>query len=113
MHWIHLTDVGQLQQIIVRSEEKPQVIFKHCTHCGSSAAILNRLQQDYCPNHIDFHFLDQVSYGDLSSKVAETFHVADEVSEVLVIKDGECIFQESDPGVSLQAIMEHLPEAAA
>ncbi|TMI94013.1 MAG: DUF2847 family protein [Bacteroidetes bacterium] len=42
MHWIHLTDEDQLQKIIVRSQEKPQVIFKYSSHCDLSEIIFQR-----------------------------------------------------------------------
>jgi len=113
MHWIHLTDQGQLQKIIVRSQEKPQVIFKYNNHCYLSETILNKLQKNCCPDHIDFHFLDLVSHEDISTKVAETFHVTHQSPQILVIKDGECIFQDSHSDISLEQIMEHAATTVA
>ncbi|MFI5187192.1 MAG: bacillithiol system redox-active protein YtxJ [Chitinophagales bacterium] len=107
MHWIHLTDEDQLQKIIVRSQEKPQVIFKYSSHCDLSEAIFNRLQKNCCPGDIDFHFLDLVSHEDISTKISEIFHISNQPSQVLLIKDGECIFQESHSEISLEQIIEH------
>lgn len=107
MHWIHLTDEGQLQKIIVRSQEKPQVIFKYSTHCNRSETIFNRLQNDRCPNQIDFHFLNLVAHEDLSSMISEKFHVSNEAAKVLLIKDGACIYQESQSEISVEQIMQH------
>lgn len=107
MHWIHLTDESQLQKIIVRSQEKPQVIFKFCTHCHTSEAILSRLQKNCCPKHIDFHFLDRNDHETISKKISETFRVDDRTPQILLIKDGECIFEESHSEISFKEIMEH------
>ena len=112
MHWIHLTDEGQLQKIIVRSQEKPQVIFKYSTHCDLSKAIFTKLEQDRCPRDVDFYFLDLSSYKDLSERVSETVHIPHQSSQILLIKNGECIFEESHTEVSLEQIMEHLPVTA-
>ena len=113
MHWIHLTDEGQLQKIIVRSQEKPQVIFKYSNHCYLSEAILNRLQDDCCPEQIDFHFLDRISHEDISSQIAEKFHISNQPSQVLLIKDGKCVFQESHSAISLEQIMQRATSVPA
>jgi monothiol bacilliredoxin len=112
MHWIHLTDEDQLQKIIVRSEEKPQVIFKYSSQCKVSEIILQRLQNSCCPEHIDFHFLDLMTYENISHKLSETFHVPEQSPQIILIKDGGSIFEESNAEISLQNILEHVTAAA-
>jgi bacillithiol system protein YtxJ len=107
MHWIHLTDEDQLQNIVIRSEVKPQVIFKYSKRCYLSEVIFQRLQKDCCPEQVDFYFLDLVSYRQISDKVATLFHVNHESPQILLIKDGECIFEESHSDISLEEILEH------
>jgi len=109
MHWIHLTDEGQLQKIIVKSQEKPQVIFKYSTHCDLSKAIFTKLQNNCCPQHVDFYFLDMSAYKHISEKVSETVHIPHHSPQILLIKNGECIFEESQADISVDQIMEHLP----
>lgn len=108
MHWIHLTDEGQLQNILVRSQEKPQVIFKYSNHCYLSEVVFGRLQKDCCPEQMDFYFLDLVAYCNISDKVSETFNVAHQSPQILVIRDGECILDESHSEISLEEILEHV-----
>lgn len=110
MHWIHLTDEDQLQKIIVRSEEKPQVIFKYSSSCCLSETIFQRLQKSFCPKHIDFNFLDLITHPDISEKVAAAFHVPHFSPQILLIKDGECIFDESNSEVCLEDIVGHAAE---
>lgn len=107
MHWIHLTEEDQLQNIIIRSQEKPQVIFKYSNCCFLSEAIFRRLQKNCCPEQIDFYFLDLVTYQNISDKISTAFHVRHESPQILLIKDGECIFDESHSEISLEEIMEH------
>src|SRR5258705_12948715 len=104
MHWIHLTDEDQLQKIIVRSQEKPQVIFKYSSECHLSEIIFQRLQKNCCPEHIDFHFLDLTIYKNISEKVSETFHIPHQSPQILLIKEGECIFEDSHAEISLEEI---------
>jgi len=108
MHWIHLTDEDQLQKIIVRSQEKPQVIFKYSSECHLSEIVFQRLQKNCCPQRVDFHFLDLNAYQNISEKVSETFHVPHQSPQILLIKEGECIFEEGHPEISLEEIMEHV-----
>jgi bacillithiol system protein YtxJ len=106
MQWIHLTDEEQLTQIINKSVEQPQVIFKHSTRCSISAVALQRLQKAEQPPLIDFYFLDLLSNRKLSNKIAETFKVAHESPQVLVIKDKVCVFDESHLAISIDDIVD-------
>lgn len=112
MHWIHLTDEDQLQKIVVRSQEKPQVIFKYSSCCDLSETIFQRLQKKCCPQHVDFHFLDLSGHANISEKVSTVFQVSDLSPQILIIKDGECIFNESHPEICLEQIMEHVTATA-
>jgi bacillithiol system protein YtxJ len=107
MHWIHLTDEDQLQKIIVKSQEKPQVIFKYSSCCYLSEVVFQRLQKNCCPGEIHFHFLDLVNHKNISEKVSETFKVTHQSPQILVIVEGQCIFHESHSEISLEGIMEH------
>lgn len=106
MQWIHLTDVEQLKQIINKSENKPQVIFKHSTRCSISSVAYQRLQKAQAPEGIDFYYLDLLAHRPLSNKVAEVFSVHHESPQVLVIRDGQCIYDESHLAISMMDIVE-------
>jgi len=105
MHWIHLTDEEQLKQIVSKSQIRPQVIFKHSTRCSISAVALQRLQKTTQPSDIDFYFLDLLQYRQLSTQVAERFKVHHESPQVLVIRDGACVYEESHLGISMNEIV--------
>lgn len=106
MQWIPLTSESQLSQIISASQTKPQVIFKHSTRCSISAVALQRLQKSTQPDGLDFYFLDLLAHRPLSSQIAQTFQVHHESPQVLVIKGGECVFDESHLGISMKDIAE-------
>lgn len=106
MHWIHLTDEEQLKQIISESQNRPQVIFKHSTRCSTSAVALQRLQKMDQPSDIDFYFLDLLAHRSVSNRISEIFKVHHESPQVLVIKDGACIYDESHLSISMSEIVE-------
>ena len=107
MEWIHLTDEEQLNNIIEKSQEKAQVIFKHSNRCSISSVALQRLQKANQPGGIDFYFLDLIKFRSVSNKIAELFKVRHESPQVLLIKDGKCIFNESHLGIDMHEIMDH------
>lgn len=105
MKWNPLNDEGQLSQIIAQSQTKPQVIFKHSTRCSISSVAWQRLQKSTLPDGFDFYFLDLLAHRPLSNKIAETFKVHHESPQILVIKKGECVFDESHLGISMNDIV--------
>lgn len=106
MEWIHLTDEEQLRQLISKSGAKPQVIFKHSTRCSISSVAFHRLQKSQVPEGVDFYYLDLLAHRPLSNRVAELFKVHHESPQVLVIKDGKCIYDESHLAIFMNDIAE-------
>ena len=108
MHWIHLTDERQLNEIIQRSQGKAQVIFKHSNRCSISSVAFNRLKETNASADIDFYFLNLLANRNISNKITQLFHVHHESPQVLVIKDGECVFDESHLSIQMDDILEHV-----
>lgn len=106
MNWIPLTSEEQLPQIIAQSQSKSQLIFKHSSRCSVSSMALSRLERAVAPDTIDFYFLDLIKYRSLSAQVAETFKVFHESPQVLLIRKGECIYDESHSGIRMEDISE-------
>lgn len=111
MNWNHLTSEAQLDQIIAASAQKPQAIFKHSTRCSISSVALQRMEKGTAPEGIDFWFLDLLQYRSISNAVAQRFGVAHESPQILLIKNGECVFDESHLGISLAEIGEQATAA--
>ena len=107
MHWIHLTDEEQLEQVLTRSQIRPQVIFKHSTRCSVSAVSLQRLQKVSQPADMDFYFLHLLTYRNVSKKVTQVLGVHHESPQVLLVKNGDCVYEESHMGISMNEIVEH------
>jgi len=107
MNWIALNTEEQLQEIKEKSKERPQVIFKHSTRCGTSAWAKNKLERSKPAEDMDFYFLDVISGRMLARRVAEEFHVHHESPQILIIRNGECIYDESHHGISMEDIVRH------
>jgi len=111
MQWIQLTSEEQLRQLISNSSAKPQVIFKHSTRCSISSVAFHRLQKAQVPEDVDFYYLDLLAHRPLSNRVAEIFKVHHESPQVLVIKEGKCIYDESHLAISMNDIAENAKAA--
>jgi bacillithiol system protein YtxJ len=62
------------------------------------------LDKEKSPDEMDFYYLDLINNRDLSDKVAEVFGVSHESPQVLVIKNGESVYDESHMGITMKAI---------
>ena len=107
MNWIPLTTETQLSEIKTTSAEKPVVIFKHSTRCSISAVAKSRLERAHEPENISFYYLDLISFRDLSNKVAADFAVEHESPQVLLIRNGECVYDESHSGIRMEELEAH------
>ena len=108
MNWTELTEETQLDTIISESNATPVVIFKHSTTCSISAMAKGRLDREEQPDGIKFYYLDLLRYRPISNKIAEVFHVHHESPQVLVIKNGECTYDESHNGITMDELEEQL-----
>ncbi len=106
MIWKEFSDLEELETIKKRSSEKTQVIFKHSTRCSISTMAKGRLERANEPNNIDFNYLDLIAHRNISSKIADDFDVEHASPQVLIIKDGICIYDESHSAISMDEIVE-------
>jgi len=68
--------------------------------------VRNRMERSDIPEEIDFNFLDLLAHRSLSNKIAEQFSVYHESPQVLLIRNGECIYDESHMGISMPELVE-------
>ena len=104
MNWIPLNHEDELFEIIEKSHTKLQVIFKHSTRCSISSMAKSRLERSVAPENIDFYYLDLIAFRNISNKIVSEFNVFHESPQVLVIKNGECIYDESHGSISMDEI---------
>ena len=108
MNWKEFTNEQGLDEIKKRSIEKPQVIFKHSTRCSISSMAKSRLERAIEPTGIEFNYLDLIAHRNISSQIAELFQVEHASPQILVIKDGKCVYDESHNSISMDDIVEAL-----
>lgn len=102
MNWISLESADQITQI--KQHQGYSLIFKHSTRCSISMMAKRRFELDWedLPEDMPLYFLDLITYRDLSKQVAEVFQVHHESPQLLLIKDGECVLDQSHGGISIE-----------
>jgi bacillithiol system protein YtxJ len=105
MNWITLNETAQLEEIQRKSNLRPQVIFKHSTRCGTSSLVKRRLERDEPDAGIDFYFLDLIHFRAVSNKIAEIFGIGHESPQLLLIKNGKCVYDESHLGIDMSELL--------
>lgn len=108
--WNNLTELSQLEQIVAESSGKPVIIFKHSTRCGISRMVLKGFESAYS---IDFeeakpYFLDLLNYREISNEIAVRFNVIHQSPQLLVIKNGVCIFHTSHSDIDAETLKSKL-----
>jgi len=107
MNWNRLDNINTLDEIIQESKDTPVVIFKHSTSCSISAMALNRLERSWNETEMEavkIYYLDLIAYRDISHAVADKFGVTHQSPQVLLIKNGECVYDDSHMGISYQSL---------
>jgi len=60
------------------------------------------------PDNVPVYFLDLIKHRDISNQIAEDFQVYHQSPQLLLIKDGECILDQSHSSISLEEALAEL-----
>jgi bacillithiol system protein YtxJ len=110
MIWNTLDNLNQIEAIKERSQTVPCLLFKHSTRCEISSIAKFRLEQQWenLDNTVEPYYLDLIAHRNISGFLAETFNVHHESPQILLIHQGECIFDASHLDISVEEINEVL-----
>jgi len=108
MNWNKLTQLKQLDQIDSESATMTVLIFKHSTRCSISDVAISRIERNW---NVDFkvkpYYLDLLVHRDISSEIAERYHVEHQSPQVLVIAKGKSVFTASHSQINVTDILNH------
>lgn len=108
--WKELTSEAQLDEIIKDSDSKPVAIFKHSTRCGISTRAKFVLEEewDYKEEELDFYYLDLLQHRNISNKIAELTGVQHQSPQVILLKKGDPVYEETHHAISAKELREYL-----
>ncbi|HXC05698.1 MAG TPA: bacillithiol system redox-active protein YtxJ [Bacteroidia bacterium] len=105
MEFNTLKIMNQLDEIDEKSKSKIQVLFKHSTRCSISSMakrVLSGEMEHMDGQRADVYYLDLLLHRFLSDAIAERYQVEHASPQLLVIKDGKCIYHASHEDISLE-----------
>ena len=113
MNWLPLESISQVDEIANRSgqpDSSAVLIFKHSTICSISSMALSRLERKWhlTEDKITAYFLDLRKFRDISNYLVEKFQVKHESPQILLIKNGECVFDTSHNLISADTVLENM-----
>lgn len=109
MNWKQLTSTDQLDGIREASsapDMRAIAIFKHSTRCSISSTALSRLERQwhFSESDLPIFYLDLLRHRDVSNRIAADFGIMHESPQLLVIKNGECVYHAAHFGIDPQEI---------
>ena len=102
MEFIALETLDKLEEI--QQAKGYSVILKHNTTCPISKGVLQRLHEEGDAIKVvdTIYVLDLLAHRDISDRIEEMFEVKHESPQLLLIKDGECILDQSHGQISVE-----------
>ena len=108
--WNDLTTDISLDEIDEISKTKPVLLFKHSTRCSVSLMAKNGLDRswDLSEEEIATYYLDLLRYRPISNEIASRYNVMHESPQILLIKNGKCVYNTSHSNISVREIKRNL-----
>lgn len=111
MNWNKIESDKSIQEINIESQQTAVLIFKHSTRCSISAMALGRLERkwkDAEAENLKPYYLDLLKDRSLSNHIAEMYGVQHQSPQVLIIRNGKCIYSATHSDISYEDILSHL-----
>jgi bacillithiol system protein YtxJ len=109
MEWNKLSEIEQLEEINKASFDTPVMIFKHSTRCSISLSALSRVDRNWNNEQDDVkvkpYYLDLIAYRNVSNEIARKWNIEHQSPQILIIKNGTCIYTETHMGINYEEII--------
>lgn len=107
MNWISLTSEKQVQDIFDSGEYA--LIYKHSPRCMTSLMAFRNMKSGSASDYsIPFYIVDVIENRAVSRFVSETFSITHESPQVLIVKDGKCLYDVSHESIYLKDIVSRI-----
>jgi bacillithiol system protein YtxJ len=104
--WKNIEYIQMLDELVSLTQENAVLIFKHSTRCSISMMALTRFESEWDQDirNCDLYFLDLIAHRDISNKIEEITGVVHQSPQVIVLRKGEVLYEESHNSISARDI---------
>ncbi len=109
MEWSKLESTEQLSEIQRQSRDQFVLIFKHSTTCSISRTALDRFQRNWNADDmtkVQPYYLDLLAHREVSNQVAKFFDVEHQSPQLLIIRNGQSIYDRSHFDIDFKSVKE-------
>ena len=112
IQWKSLAGIEEVDNVILASNNVPQVILKHSTRCGTSFFVKRNLDMINADDAsgTDFHIIDVIADRSVSNYLSEKFEIRHESPQAFVLRDGAVVWHGSHTSVNESKILNALKE---
>ena len=109
-NWNTIKTEKDVLDIIEKSKDKPQIIFKDSVSCGISAFAKERLinGNSLIENLADFNYLDLLSYRTISNFIATKLEVIHQSPQIIVLVDKKVVLRDSHHSIEALKIADKI-----
>ena len=109
VNWLSLAATSQIEEIAEHSKSTPCIVDKHSTRCSLSSLARHRLEKGwvFSEHAVLPYFLDLIANREVSNLVAEYFGVAHQSPQLLLIRDGRCVYHASHLDINARSLQPH------
>lgn len=110
--WNVLFEEQEVPGLMLASEQRPQLIYKHSFTCGICHMALESIESSFkeLEKQADMHFVDVKEARPVSDLFAEELDVRHESPQVIIIRDGVAVWDESHHAIKGDMVLEAVQE---
>jgi len=108
--WNILADNSAVEDAIRKSEEKPQLIYKHSGRCSVCVFAKSNLEHgaEEISEVADMNFVDVIASRGVSNYIAEKLNVRHESPQAILLDQGKVIWHDSHGSVKSAKILDQV-----
>jgi bacillithiol system protein YtxJ len=109
-NWKEVFTEQDVDDLTIKSTERPQIIFKHSVTCGISAHARFKLEEgtEALLEKADANYLNLLRHRNVSNYIARKFSVTHQSPQIIILKNGQPVYTTSHHAINIKSILEKL-----
>jgi bacillithiol system protein YtxJ len=106
-NWKNIESDANFFEILENSVNRPQLIFKHSTSCGTSAHAEMKLEEgiEQLIAQADFNYLDLLRYRSISNLIAAELHVTHQSPQIILVINKQPVYTVTHNAIDVKKIL--------